>query len=128
MLDILTKMADAQTLKDLVSNSFNFTGTNIVLDSSKLGEEILADSLVKIPLKTFNRHGLIAAATVTGKTKTLQNIAEKLSTNGVSTLLMDIKGDLSGILQAGTTNPKIEERHQKVGLEWKALLKYYLKK
>ncbi len=121
-------MADAQTLKDLVSNSFNFTGTNIVLESSKLGEEILADSLVKIPLKTFNRHGLIAAATVTGKTKTLQNIAEKLSTNGVSTLLMDIKGDLSGILQAGTTNPKIEERHQKVGLEWKALLKYYLKK
>ncbi len=128
MLDILRKMADAQTLKDLVSNSFNFTGTNIVLDSAKLGEEILADSLVKIPLKAFNRHGLIAAATVTGKTKTLQNIAEKLSTNGVPTLLMDIKGDLSGILQAGTTNPKIEERHQKVGLEWKALLKYYLKK
>jgi uncharacterized protein len=113
-------MADAQALKDLVSNSFNFTGTSIVLGSAKLGEEILADSLVKIPLKTFNRHGLIAGATGTGKTKTLQNIAEKLSANGVPTLLMDIKGDLSGISQAGTPNPKIEERHQKIGIEWKA--------
>jgi DNA helicase HerA-like ATPase len=50
----------------------------------------------------------------------LQNLAEKLSANGVPTLLMDIKGDLSGISQAGTINPKIEERHGKIGVEWKA--------
>ncbi len=66
--------------------------------------------MVKAPLQTFNWHGLIAGATGTGKTKTLQMITEKLSLNGVPALVMDIKGDLSGISQPGTLNPKIEDR------------------
>lgn len=113
-------MPTKDDLKTLVDASFNFTGDSIVLGTAKLGDEILENTLVKIPLKTFNRHGLIAGATGTGKTKTLQNIAEKLSSNGVPTLLMDIKGDLSGISQPGTSNPKIEERHSKIGMPWQA--------
>ena len=117
---IITSMPTKEDLKTLVDSAFNFTGDSIVLGTAKLGEEILENTLVKIPLKTFNRHGLIAGATGTGKTKTLQNIAEKLSSHGVPTLLMDIKGDLSGISQAGSSNPKIEERHAKIGLPWQA--------
>jgi DNA helicase HerA-like ATPase len=85
-----------------------------------LNGEAIPGTQVKAPLKTFNRHGLIAGATGTGKTKTLQVISEQLSQQGVSVLLMDIKGDLSGIAMPGTSNPKIEERHQKIGTPWQA--------
>lgn len=111
-------MSTTEQLKQMVDASFSFQGSSIVLGTAKLNDEILNNTLVKVPLKTFNRHGLIAGATGTGKTKTLQNIAEKLSQNGVPTLLMDIKGDLSGISQAGTINDKILDRHQKIGTEW----------
>ncbi|MBA2406962.1 MAG: DUF853 family protein [Chitinophagales bacterium] len=73
---------------------------------------------VKIPLQTLNRHGLIAGATGTGKTKSLQLIAEGLSSNGVSTLLMDIKGDLSGLAKPGSISPKIQERINQIGSSW----------
>ncbi len=75
---------------------------------------------VKVPLRSMNRHGLIAGATGTGKTKSLQVIAEQLAANGVSCLLMDIKGDLSGIAMSGTDNPKITERAGKIGISWHA--------
>lgn len=75
---------------------------------------------VLIPLKTMNRHGLIAGATGTGKTKTLQMLAEGLSEASVPVLLMDIKGDLSGIAAAGTPNDKITDRCQKLNIEYKA--------
>ena len=113
-------MANTEDLKTLVEKSFNFQGPSIVLGTAKLDDTILENTLVKAPLRMFNRHGLIAGATGTGKTKTLQNLAEKLSANGVPTLLMDIKGDLSGISQAGSSNPKITDRHAKIGIEWKA--------
>jgi DNA helicase HerA-like ATPase len=64
----------------------------------------------------LNRHGLIAGATGTGKTKTLQVIAENLSEKGIPVLLMDLKGDLSGIAQPSPGHPKIDERHEKIGL------------
>jgi len=75
---------------------------------------------VKIPLKTMNRHGLIAGATGTGKTKTLQVISEQLSNAGVPVLLMDIKGDLSGLAKAAEPNEKLNERHDKIGLPYEA--------
>ena len=56
---------------------------------------------LKIPLKTLNRHGLIAGATGTGKTKSLQHMAGELSLKGVPSLVMDIKGDLSGLAASG---------------------------
>jgi len=74
---------------------------------------------VFLPLKTMNRHGLIAGATGTGKTKTLQLISEGLSDASVPVVLLDIKGDLSGIAAEGTSNPKIEERAKLLGFEYK---------
>lgn len=68
------------------------------------------EAQVKVPLKTLNRHGLIAGATGTGKTKTLQLLAECLSDHSIPVLMMDIKGDLSGIAKPGQVNPKIQER------------------
>ena len=78
----------------------------------------LPETYVKVPLKTINRHGLIAGATGTGKTKTLQVISEQLSQKGVPVLLMDLKGDLSGLAQPGVEEDFITERHQKIGLPY----------
>lgn len=75
---------------------------------------------VKAPLSMFNRHGLISGATGTGKTKTLQGIAEGLSNAGVPVLVMDVKGDLSGLAAAGNPHPKIDERHRAIGNPWQA--------
>lgn len=74
---------------------------------------------VSIPLRTLNRHGLITGATGTGKTKSLQVLAENLSRNSVPVVLMDIKGDLSGIAAPGTSNDKIIARAGHIGYEWK---------
>jgi DNA helicase HerA-like ATPase len=103
-----------------IQSGYDFKGESIVLGTAIFEGQPLPKTLVKAPLKTFNRHGLIAGATGTGKTKTLQVIAEQLSRAGVPCLLMDIKGDLSGIAAPGTINPKIEERHAHIGIEWKA--------
>ncbi|MBT8260858.1 MAG: DUF853 domain-containing protein, partial [Bacteroidia bacterium] len=93
-----------------------FKGDFITLGSAILDEETIKEAFVKVPLKTMNRHGLIAGATGTGKTKTLQVLAENLSDQGVPVLLMDIKGDLSGLAQPSPGHPKIDERHEKIGL------------
>ena len=77
-----------------------------------------ADAPVRVPLATLNRHGLVAGATGTGKTKTLQALAEQLSAQGVPVFLTDVKGDLSGISQPGEDNPKVAERAQSVGQTW----------
>jgi len=95
---------------------YTFKGEHIKLGAALLDGEVVNGTMVSLPLKTMNRHGLIAGATGTGKTKTLQTIAEGLSEHGVPVLMMDIKGDLSGIAAMGETNSKIEERHQKIGI------------
>ncbi|WP_028982242.1 helicase HerA-like domain-containing protein [Sporocytophaga myxococcoides] len=95
---------------------YTFKGEQIKLGAALLDGEVVNGTIVSLPLKTMNRHGLIAGATGTGKTKTLQTIAEGLSEHGVPVLMMDIKGDLSGIAAAGETNPKIEERQQKIAI------------
>lgn len=91
-------------------------GEFITLGSAILDGETLKNAYVNVPLKTMNRHGLIAGATGTGKTKTLQVLAENLSLKGVPVLLMDIKGDLSGLAQPSPGHPKIDERQEKIGL------------
>ena len=91
-------------------------GDYITLGAAMLDGETITDAFVNIPLKTLNRHGLIAGATGTGKTKTLQVLAENLSEKGIPVLLMDVKGDLSGLAEAGSWHAKIDERHAKIGI------------
>ncbi|MBC8132670.1 MAG: DUF853 family protein, partial [Deltaproteobacteria bacterium] len=78
------------------------------------------EPLIGLTLSMINRHGLIAGATGTGKTKTLQLIAEQLSAAGVPVFLADVKGDVSGIAAPGASNPNIEKRSQQTGHAWKA--------
>lgn len=101
-----------------VNQSYTFSKKSLTLGVAKLNDAAVEGALVKAPLKMFNRHGLISGATGTGKTKTIQLLAEMLSEAGVPTLLMDVKGDLSGIAAEGASNAKIEERHYKIGEPW----------
>jgi len=109
-------MPNKQEFVELINNGYSTKGDSITLGAAMLGDETITNSFVKIPLKTINRHGLIAGATGTGKTKTLQVFAENLSENGVPVLLMDVKGDLSGLAKPSPGHKKINERHNKIGL------------
>lgn len=101
-----------------INDSYSFKGESITLGAAILDGEVLTGTHIKLPLKTMNRHGLIAGATGTGKTKTLQLITEALSSKSVPVVVMDIKGDLSGIAKPGSANDKINDRMTKIGLEW----------
>ena len=113
-------MANREKFFDYINNGYKTKGDFISLGAAMLGEETITNALVKVPLKTLNRHGLIAGATGTGKTKTLQVLAENLSEKGIPVLLMDIKGDLSGLAQPSTGHPKIDQRHKKIGFPFEA--------
>ena len=113
-------MNDKEKFAEEINSSYSFKGDYITLGGAIYEGECINNLFVNIPLKTLNRHGLIAGATGTGKTKTLQIIAEQLSSKSIPVLVMDVKGDLSGIARPGAVNPKIEERHQKIGLQYSA--------
>ncbi|HEX5625653.1 MAG TPA: helicase HerA-like domain-containing protein [Saprospiraceae bacterium] len=103
-----------------IQPGYQFKSAALELGAGMFEGAVVPEVRVSLPLKMMNRHGLIAGATGTGKTKSLQVLAEQLSEQGVSCMLLDIKGDLSGIAMPGTSNAKIEERHQLLGLPWKA--------
>jgi len=103
-----------------ITQGYTTKGDAITMGAAMLNGETLTNALVKIPLKTLNRHGLIAGATGTGKTKSLQVLAENLSEKGIPVLLMDMKGDLSGLAQPSPGHPKIDERHKKIGVPFTA--------
>ncbi|WP_340074723.1 helicase HerA-like domain-containing protein [Leptobacterium sp. I13] len=109
-----------QAFFDHITTGYTTKGDYITLGAAMLDGETVTNAYVKIPLKTMNRHGLIAGATGTGKTKTLQIIAENLSDKGIPVLLMDLKGDLSGIAQPSSGHPKIDERHEKIGFPFES--------
>ena len=102
-----------------IIEGYSSKGESILLGGAILDGEALADVYVKIPLKTLNRHGLIAGATGTGKTKTIQVLSEQLSAVGIPVLMMDIKGDFSGIAKEGEEKPFITERHAKINIPYK---------
>lgn len=101
-----------------IEEGYKTKGDFITLGAGMLGDETITNLLVKLPLKTINRHGLIAGATGTGKTKTLQVFAENLSEKGIPVMLMDVKGDLSGLAMPSPGHPKIDERMKKIGLQF----------
>lgn len=113
-------MTKSDKFRNDIAKGNTFKGDFITLGAAMLEGETMTNAYVNIPLKTMNRHGLIAGATGTGKTKTLQVLAENLSEKGVPVLLMDIKGDLSGLAKASPGHPKIDERHEKIGLPYEA--------
>lgn len=103
-----------------INEAYTFKGDSIILGAPKLDGEVMTNTFIKVPLRTLNRHGLIAGATGTGKTKTLQIIIEQLAAKGVPSLVMDIKGDLSGVAVPGLSNEKIEERNRNIGIPFTA--------
>lgn len=104
--------SNLQPFTEQIKSAYSFKGESFKLGGAMLNGQVVDGCDIRIPLKTMNRHGLIAGATGTGKTKTLQLIAEGLSDAGVPVLLMDIKGDLSGLAAPGVSNDKIKERYQ----------------
>lgn len=103
-----------------VQPGYTFDGPALTLGAAVLDGQTRSSVPANIPLKTLNRHGLIAGATGTGKTKSLQIIAGELSAQGVPSLLMDIKGDLSGIAQPGEEKDFITKRHAAIGLPFES--------
>ena len=109
-------MSDSET----IAAGYAFTGPALDLGALLWEGACLPDAQIRVPLPMLNRHGLVAGATGTGKTKTLQLIAEQLSAQGVPVFLADVKGDVSGISAPGVTNDKVAGRAAEVGQQWTA--------
>jgi uncharacterized protein len=103
---------------DQIRAGYSFEGGALHFGAAVIDGQAHPDAPVRIPLATLNRHGLVAGATGTGKTKTLQLMAEQLSGQGVPVFLADIKGDLSGMATAAESNDRIASRAKDVGQEW----------
>ncbi len=102
----------------VVAQGYTFTGESITIGALVQGEQANESAQVRLPLKMMNRHGLIAGATGTGKTRTLQGLAESLSDVGVAVFVTDIKGDLSGMAVAGAPQDLITARAADIGQDW----------
>jgi len=113
-------MADEKRFNEDMNAGYTFKGPSIVLGGAMLKGETQTGTIIRVPMKTLNRHGLISGSTGTGKTKSLQILAEQLSREGVPSLLMDVKGDLSGIAVPSEGHPKIDERHEAIGHPFEA--------
>ncbi|WP_374316411.1 helicase HerA-like domain-containing protein, partial [Microbacterium sp.] len=101
-----------------IAAGYAFEGATLDLGAVVNGDPV-PDAQVRIPLGMMNRHGLVAGATGTGKTRTLQGLAEQLAAKGVPVFAADIKGDLSGVATPGEANEKLLARTQAIGQDWK---------
>ena len=111
-------MTDANDAAQTIAAGYDFDSTALELGAVSVDGQVDPSARVRIPLSMMNRHGLVAGATGTGKTKTLQLIAEQLSANGVPVVMADIKGDLSGLTNPGASNDKITQRSTQTGDDW----------
>ena len=105
-----------QRFIEAIQSSYSFKSPTLFLGAGVLEGEIIEESQVKLPLGMMNRHGLITGATGSGKTRTLQLIAEQLSLSGVPVFMPDMKGDLSGMALEGSANARILERAKALGI------------
>jgi len=108
----------AETPAKRIASGYAVQGKALELGTVVVDGEADPTAQIRIPLATINRHGLVAGATGTGKTKTLQLIAEQLSAAGVPVLMADVKGDLSGLAQPGVANEKTAARAKDTGDNW----------
>lgn len=106
---------ETNSVAQQIAAGYAFEGAALELGGVVVDGEIDPAARVRIPMRTLNRHGLVAGATGTGKTKTLQGIAEQLSAAGVPVVLADVKGDLSGLAQQGESNDKLAARAAQTG-------------
>jgi len=104
---------------DKIRGGYAFTDTSLELGALVNGQAD-PDVQIRIPIAMLNRHGLVAGATGTGKTRTLQVLAEQLSTAGVPVFAADIKGDLSGVATPGASSDKLLDRTRGIGQDWTA--------
>ena len=110
-----------QAFRDAISTGYGFGEPTLIIGSAMHEGELFNDVRVAVPMSTLNRHGLVAGATGTGKTKTLQLLAGQLSKAGVPVFVADIKGDLTGLAAPGDgANPKVEERVASMGWTFEA--------
>jgi hypothetical protein len=112
-------MPDKNDFLAAMKSGYTFKGETIKIGAGMFNGDVVSEAEIFLPLATMNRHGLVAGATGGGKTKSFQMIAEGLSDAGVPVLLLDIKGDLSGIAEAGAMNDKIKDRYQKLNMDYK---------
>lgn len=109
---------DKSNFTKSILNAYTFNSSTIYLGAGVFQSEIVADAKVQLSLRMMNRHGLVTGATGSGKTRTLQLLAEQLSAAGVPVFMPDMKGDLSGIAKEATSNEKIEERVKALGVSY----------
>jgi len=102
---------------DAIADAYAFEGEALEIGALVNGS-VERGAQIRIPLAMLNRHGLIAGATGTGKTRTLQGLAEQLAEKGVPVFAADMKGDLSGIAVPGEASEKLTARTQQIGQEW----------
>ncbi len=107
-----------QKFIESINTSYAPTGASIFLGAGVFQGEIVAEAKVNLPLRMMNRHGLVTGATGSGKTRTLQLLAEQLSAAGVPVFMPDMKGDISGMAKEGTTHDKINERATALGITY----------
>jgi len=107
-----------QNFIDAIKKSYSPKGSFIYLGAGIYQTEVLAEAQVNLPLKMMNRHGLVTGATGSGKTRTLQLLAEQLSASGVPVFMPDMKGDLSGMAAAGEVNNRIIERSSALNIQY----------
>ena len=113
------KAAGKADFSSIIKQGYSPAGSFVLLGKGMLDGKILPDAEIKIPVKTLNRHGLIAGATGTGKTKSLMTLAGELSKLGIPSLVMDVKGDISGLGAAGSASGPAADRMKQLGLTFK---------
>jgi DNA helicase HerA-like ATPase len=105
---------------DMLAEGYGFKDPALTLGAALEAGTVHPEPKVRVPVAMMNRHGLVAGATGTGKTRTLQLLTEQLSAHGVPVFVADIKGDLSGLAVPGESNDRIAGRAQQLAYEWRA--------
>ena len=105
----------SKDLEAAIVAGYGFDAPALTFGAAMANEDALPAAQVRVPLTMMNRHGLVAGATGTGKTKTLQVLAEQLSDAGVPVFISDIKGDISGLAASAQVNDKLTGRAQAIG-------------
>ena len=104
---------------DALAAGYRTDEPSLILGAALEGTKVHRDPKVRLPLSTTNRHGLVAGATGTGKTRTLQLLTEQLSAQGVPVFVADMKGDLSGLAMPGQASDRVSARAADIGWDWK---------